>query len=269
MCAGRSVTAAVTVGLAVATLSTPACSTPREPVTDTTFTTTEVPGPPATTVEQLCQQQSWPRPIPDVTGRLLHQTVKIGALGCWTDVHAVTPDGRAPGNGDYRIAAVTPPAGTPALRDDAVTVEVVEVDSAAPPAFHPCTWLTVDEAADILGAPAEAIPHGDRLGSVDIECAYRTAAGGNGMTSELRLPDAFPVDAAAQFALTTATGSATVVDGLGLRAQCVSEPTTTPPSTTLLVLLSGARIYRATGWYALSCDQLSVAAQTAIDRIGA
>jgi hypothetical protein len=57
------------------------------------------------------------------------------------------------------------------------------------------------------------------------------------------------------------------VDDVGIKAVCVFEPTTTPPSTTLSVLLSGDRIYRATGWYAMPCDKLKPFAQAAIGRI--
>jgi hypothetical protein len=46
------------------------------------------------------------------------------------------------------------------------------------------------------------------------------------------------------------------------------EPQTTPPSTTLLVLLTGDRLYRATGTYYPSCDSLKRFAKTAIARIG-
>jgi len=141
-------------------------------------------------------------------------------------------------------------------------------DPTAPPAGRPCDWVTTDEAASILGGPVSTRPEGDEAGSVDISCRYSRGPGEGGMTSELRLPGAFPVDAASQFALATAAIDAVPVDGLGAKAVCVAEPTTTPPSTTLLVLLSGDRIYRATGWYSLSCDALTQFAQTAIGRIG-
>lgn len=265
----RRIAAAAAILGVIASTPTQACSSAREPGVGSTSVSTSVARPPATTIEQLCEQQAWPRPLPDVIGRLLHQTIKVGPLGCWTDVRAVAAGGGTPGNGEYRIAAITPPPGTPVHRNDAVTVHVVEAESTTSLAFHPCDWVTVDEAAAVLGSPAQATPRGDQLASVDIECSYSTGAGGNGMTSELRLPDSFPVDAASQFALTTAAGNAAVVDGIGLRAQCVYEPTTTPPSTTLQVLLTGARIYRITGWYGLPCDQLKTFAQTAIGRIGA
>ena len=88
------------------------------------------------------------------------------------------------------------------------------------------------------------------------------------MESALRVPGAFPVDAVSQFALATAADRATTVDGIGAKAVCVFEPQTTPPSTTLVVLLSGGRLYRATEGYA-SCDTLKQFAQAAIGRIGA
>jgi hypothetical protein len=148
-----------------------------------------------------------------------------------------------------------------------VSPQLASADPTAPPTGHPCDWVTTDEAAGILGGPVSARPHGDDAGSLEMSCGYSRGLGEDGMTSELRLPGAFPDDAASQFALATASVGAVPVDDLGAKAVCVSEPTTTPPSTTLLVLLSGDRIYRATGWYSLSCATLTQFAQTAIGRI--
>ena len=63
------------------------------------------------------------------------------------------------------------------------------------------------------------------------------------------------VDAASQFAIATTSNNTTNIDGLGVKAVCVVEPRTTPPSTTLLVLLNGDRLFRVTEGYA-SCDTL-------------
>ncbi len=60
---------------------------------------------------------------------------------------------------------------------------------------------------------------------------------------------------------------ATAVDGVGIKAACVQEPTTTPPSTTLVVLLSGERLLRVTQGFA-ACETLKRFAQLAIGRIG-
>lgn len=79
------------------------------------------------------------------------------------------------------------------------------------------------------------------------------------MTSEVQSPGTFPV----------APANATPIEGVGVKAHCVIEPTTTPPSTTLVVQLSGDRLYRVTGWYTPSCDALKQVAKTAIGRIGA
>jgi hypothetical protein len=133
----------------------------------------------------------------------------------------------------------------------------------------PCDWVTTNQAASFLGGPVSTRPHGDEAGSVDMSCDYnRSDDSGSGVQTDLRVPGAFPVDAASQFALSTAE-NATIVDGLGVKAACRYEPQTTPPSTTLLVLLNGDRLYRATGWYGVSCDTLKQFAQTAIGRIGA
>lgn len=141
-------------------------------------------------------------------------------------------------------------------------------DPTAPPAGYPCEWVTTDEAASILDGPVSTRPNGVEAGSVDMSCVYSRGTGHDGVTSELRLPGAFPDGAESQFALATAGVGAIPVDGLGVKAVCASEPSTTPPSTTLLALLSGDRIYRATGWYSLTCDALTLFAQKAIGRIG-
>jgi hypothetical protein len=220
------------------------------------------PGP--ATLDQLCGTLAWPRPIPDVTGQLLSQTIKRGALGCWTNVVAVATDGH-----DYRIAAVSPGAGTLAGRNEVVTLQLTAADVTAAPAFRPCDWVSADEAGALLGAPVQTRALGDQPGSVDMSCSYASDTSDTGMQSELRLPQSFPVTAAAQFGLATSGTNGTPVDGLGVLAQCVYEATTTPPSTTVVVLLDGNRLYRATSWYGTSCDRLEQFAQTAIGRIGA
>ncbi|OBJ62342.1 hypothetical protein [Mycobacterium sp. 1423905.2] len=182
----------------------------------------------------------------------------------------MTTDGRDPSRDKtYRVTAVSPPAGTPLGRFDAVSVELAEVDPSAPPASRPCDWVTTTEAAGIMGGPVSAKPDGDEAGSVDIGCYYdQTPDVGEGVETDLRLPGAFPVDAAAQFALATTSTNVTNEEGMGLKAVCVHEPTTTPPSTTLVVLLSGGRLFRVTEGYA-SCDKVKRFAQLAISRIDA
>src|SRR5262245_42939594 len=98
--------------------------------------------PAPTTQDQLCATQAWPRPLPDVTGQLVSQTVGHGALGCWANV--LTVDGRDAISStagvqrtDFRITGMSPSAGTPAGRTDVVTLQLTPVDPAAPAAFHP------------------------------------------------------------------------------------------------------------------------------------
>jgi hypothetical protein len=164
---------------------------------------------------------------------------------------------------------MSPSPGMTTGRADTVTLRLAPVDSAGPVGFQPCDWVSADEAGALLGAPVQTRALGDQVGSVDISCSYTSGTSDTGMESGLRLPQSFPVSAAAQFELATREKSGAPVDGLGVAAQCVYEPTTTPPSTTLVVLLSGNRLYRATSWYGTSCDQLKQFAQTAIGRIGA
>jgi hypothetical protein len=92
--------------------------------------------------------------------------------------------------------------------------------------------------------------------------------GGRGLESDVRFADAFPGDAATTFQQVAAWPRATEVDGIGLRAVCTYEPDVTPPSTTLTVLLTGARLYRVTGSYVWRCDTLKAFAELAIARIG-
>lgn len=142
--------------------------------------------------------------------------------------------------------------------------------SSAVPASGPspaaCNWVTADEAAGILGESVTADTLLDDPGSAEISCVYHGSEG-DGVESDLRLPGAFKTDAAAQFAL-AAAGNVATVGGLGVKSVCVVEPRTTPPSSTVVVLLSGDRLYRATGWYAQSCDTLRRFAEVAIGRIG-
>ncbi|MDT5044814.1 MAG: hypothetical protein QOG75_667 [Mycobacterium sp.] len=249
----------------------PTTATPRAPTT----ATASAAGPAPTSMAELCDAQTWPRAVPDVVGQHLSQTTNIGALACWDNIRGVAPDGHdpinnpaRPGDVGYRITALSPSPGAPVGRHDLVTVQLADADTNAPPAFRPCDWVTTDEAAGILGGPITTRSWGDDAGSVDMSCSYSLGPGGDGIHAGLRLPGAFPVDAASQLALAAAQPHATSVNGIGIKAVCVFEPNITPPSTTLSVLLSGDRIYRATGWYSMPCDKLKPVAQAAIDRIG-
>lgn len=223
-------------------------------------------------MQQLCDAQAWPRPLPNVVGRLLYQA-KDGALGCWDNVRGVAPDGHdplhnpaQPAEKTYRIVGVSPGAGTPTGRHDAVTVELADLDPTEPAAFRPCDWVTGAEAGRLLGGPVTPEPYGDQTGSVDVACIYNKPADmGDGVEVDLQSPGAFLVDGPSQFALESRHG--TVVDGVGVMAACVDDPTTSPPSTTLLVLLSGDRLLRVIQGNG-SCDTLKHFAQLAIGRIG-
>lgn len=237
--------------------------------------TTVPPLPGPTTVQQLCDAQAWPRPLPDVIGRLLYQA-KDGALGCWDGVRAVAPDGHdplhspaQPAEKTYRIVAISPAVGTPTGRHDTVTVDVAELDPSKPAAFRPCEWVSETEARGMLGGQVSLEPYGDQAGSVDMACIYNKPGDmGGGVEVDLQVPGAFLVDAASQFALDSRRG--TVVEGVGVRAACLDDLTTSPPSTTLVVLLGGDRLLRVirviqgNG----SCDTLKRFAQLAIGRIG-
>jgi hypothetical protein len=52
-------------------------------------------------------------------------------------------------------------------------------------------------------------------------CSYSLGLGADGITSGLRLPGAFPVDAASHLALAAAQPNATSVNDVGIKAVCV------------------------------------------------
>jgi hypothetical protein len=143
-------------------------------------------------------------------------------------------------------------------------------DPAAPQAFRPCDWVTTAEASDILGKPVTPEPTDDAAGSNGPHCFYAVTGDdtGLGITSELLLPGASPVDAGTRLANAAAEPGAETIGGLGINAECVFEPQVTPPSTTILGLLDGGRIYRSTAAYEY-CDTVERFARTAITRINA
>jgi hypothetical protein len=138
----------------------------------------------------------------------------------------------------------------------------------APHAFRPCDWVTGQEATDIFGKPVTPEPAGDAAGSIAPRCFYAASGDGIGVgtSSELLLPAASTVDADTRLANAAAEPGAQAIGGLGVKAVCVFEPQVTPPSTTILVLLGGSRIYRATAAYEY-CDTVERFARTAIYRI--
>jgi hypothetical protein len=143
-------------------------------------------------------------------------------------------------------------------------------DPAAPPAFQPCDWVSVAEASEILGKQLYPTPSDDHAGSNDPRCFYAVTGDqtGLGISSELLLPGASAVDADTRLANAAAAPGATTVDGLGINAVCVYEPNVTPPSTTVVVLLDGGRVYRSTAAYEY-CDTVERFARAAINRITA
>jgi hypothetical protein len=197
----------------------------------TTSPTLSPPRSTPTTLEQLCDAQTWPRPVPNIVGQLLKPGTKVGALECWDNVRGVAPDGHDPVNNPakpveatYRITAASPLPGTSIGRHDVVTIQLAAVDPKAAPASRPCDWVTISEAAGFLGGPVTARPSGDEAGSVDMSCDYdRSGEIGKGIRSDLLVAGAFPVDAASEFAL-WATENVTTVGGLGVKAACVFQP---------------------------------------------
>ena len=218
-----------------------------------------------TTLEQACDAESWPRAVPNVKGQLMDQAFD-GSLFCFNFAKAAAPDGhdvlqdivsRAP---NYRVTSVSPPAGTLVRRATPVTVRVVPINSSEPPVFRPCDGVTTDEAARFMGTKSvTASPLGDQAGSVDQICDYSSPA--HLVISELLLAGSLPIDPRTTFDTLIASGRGSDVSGLPARGYCTNRDYV--PS--LVVLLSGDRLYRATGE---NCDVLKQSAQVAIPRIG-
>jgi hypothetical protein len=229
--------------------------------------------------EKLCEAQTWPRPVPEVVGKIFDPSTKQlpagtagGALACWDDIRIVAADGRDAAKvavGTQQIAFVSPSPGTPIGRNAQITVELARIDYSLPPAYHPCDWLTTTEVADILGVEnrieTESIE--DRAGSVDPMCIYRSP-GDTAVTAHLYQPLAFPIDAKTEFATYTGFGTAQV-DGLGLAAKCLTglQGTQYRPYNEVVVLLDGNRLLEVQGLGAEPCDTLKQLAQKAIGRI--
>ena len=220
-------------------------------------------GPAPVTLEQECNT-SWPKPVPDVTGRLMDQALN-GSLFCF-NVATAAVGGRdilhaiATPATDYRISGVSPPAGTSVDLGAPINVALDPLDPSAPPAFRPCDWVTASDATRFMGTPSvTATPHGDLAGSIDQTCDY--AAPGHLVISELMLAGSVPVDPRATFEMTIANGHGSDVAGLPARGYCTGN-TVIP---VLVVLLPGDRLYEAADD---SCDVLRQFAQAAIARIG-
>jgi hypothetical protein len=169
----------------------------------------------------------------------------------------------------YALTALAASAVVPSLAL-APIISAQPTDPAAQPAFGPCDWVTVAEASDILGKLVFPTPSDNQVGSNAPRCFYAVTGDqtGLGISSELLLPGASPLDANSRLANAAAEPGAAAVDGLGLNAVCVFEPNVTPPSTTIVVLLDGGRVFRSTAAYEY-CDTVERFARTAIDRINA
>lgn len=227
-------------------------------------------GPQPTTVQQLCARQAWPRPVPAVSGVILDDA---GALDCWNNLKAIAPDGHdvmndKAGSGTYRITDVSPAPGTLIGSNDWVTVHVVPINPAAgPPTISPCDWVTADKAAMFLGVSSVSTEAADdEAGAAQPFCTY--SSGSQLVTSQLNLPASFTVDAQTELNMNMATGDWSEVGGLPGRAYCSTRQSDGKKSTTLLVLLSGNRLYQALGWNGQSCDMLKQFAQVATSSIG-
>jgi hypothetical protein len=110
--------------------------------------------------------------------------------------------------------------------------------------------LTPAEAGTFLEAASiAASPTGDEQGSTDIECDYSfndtpdRSPDRHSVSSQLRLSAHHVLDAASEYAVSTANDS-TTVDGVGVKAACtqVSKSTADKPVHRLYVLLPAERL---------------------------
>lgn len=230
------------------------------------------------TVKQLCDAQSWPRPVPDVVGMLFEPVEKDipagtagGALACWDDIRAVTADGRdaSQGSGGWdTITAISPAPGTAVGRHDPITVRLAPIDHSAQSGLRPCDWVTTAEVAAVFGMPAPIETDGYVApGSVEPRCTYR-GPGRTAVESALYVTGAFPVDAAAEYSRYTGENISDTT-GLGLAARCLTglDGAQHRPYNEVVVLLGGNRLFVAEGLGAEPCEQLTQFARTAIDRL--
>lgn len=236
---------------------------------------TPSPSAPALTDAEICNAQSWPRPVPAVDGQILAQALR-GSLACFNVTAATAPDGhdvRQSPSGDvtaWRITSISPASGRPIGKTDPVTLRTVAVDPSEPKSAdrHPCDWVTAGVAEKLLGEPVGLRTEGDDAGSVDWSCDYSSA--NHRVTSELMLPGSFPVDAKTEFAAATARADSTELSGAGLPNSCGSTGVAYQVVVSrLVVLLDGGRLYVATGWRRESCAVLGQFAELAIPRINA
>lgn len=261
------------VGVAFCTIAVATgCGSPSAPSVSSTAASPKT-GP--TTEQQVCNAQSWPRPIPEVVGLVADQA-ESGALACFDNLKSHTADGDDPLNNgadnskSYRITAITPPPGAPAKQSDLVTIELVPIDlSSEQPVLKPCDWVSTTDAASILGGGTVTTnPVADEQGSVSPMCSY-DSAGTLAVTSNLHLPGSFAVDAVAEFNSYAADSTSHDVSGLVGRAACLtSKGGNGQDISSFYVLLPNNRIYSATGYGAQSCDTLKQFAQAAVTGIG-
>src|SRR6202022_762484 len=99
-----------------------------------TAMSTATPKAPPTTYAQLCSGLTWPHPIPAAVGLIFDGLDgDLQPLSCLDGVRGIGPDGTIvyadneypQGVRSFRIAAMSPPPGTPVGRDDPVTVQLV------------------------------------------------------------------------------------------------------------------------------------------------
>jgi hypothetical protein len=89
------------------------------------------------------------------------------------------------------------------------------------------------------------------------------------VTTELKSPGSFAVDAQSEFNELTATGQGSQLTGLSGRAYCSVITNDGKTTSQLMVQLSGGRAYHELGWNGQSCELLKRFAQAALAHIAA
>jgi hypothetical protein len=194
------------------------------------------------TVKQLCDAQSWPRPVPDAVGMLFEPVEKDipagtagGGLACWDNIRASPPTA-----GTHRRGRV---AGRPSRRYRP----------------HPAR-----PSGDTTRSPIETDDY-VAPGLVEPRCTYRSA-GHTAVESALHVTGAFAVDAAADYSRYTGE-PVSEPTGLGLAARCLTglDGAQHRPYNEVVVLLDGNRLFIAKGLGAEPCAQLTQFARAAIN----
>jgi hypothetical protein len=90
----------------------------------------------AVTGEEMCQAMHWPMPLPPTVGYSLVHTSNDSILSCFDNIVPTAPDGHDAMNDPasqaytWKVASMSPPAGTMVPRNQKISLTVVNDPSA-------------------------------------------------------------------------------------------------------------------------------------------